>query len=328
MSPARLVAVLLLALAGSALARADLDPLLPPDTESYVSINVRQVVDSPLFQKQILAPLKQALEEAGGDKLKETLKDLGIDPFKDVDRLTMASPGGVEADRGLIIAQGTFDTAKLKAKGEEAARDNPDALKVHETSLGGGAKHTIYEVIIPNQDSSLFVALSGNKLLLASPGKDYVVDALKRARDKKKAGLNNKAFQAVVEKLDPKQSLSLAFLGKSLANANNDAVPKFLTDAFGSLEAVGGGLNVTNEIKLDVLLAGKDNDSARRMQTALDKGLKMALVGLSLLGEERKELSLLLDVVKSVKVTARGKVVTLTARLTQDVIEDFFKKDG
>jgi hypothetical protein len=328
MSPARLVAVLLLALAGSAPARADLDPLLPPDTESYVSINVRQVIDSPLFQKQILAPLKQALEEAGGEKLKGMLKDLGIDPFKDVDRLTMASPGGVEADRGLIIAHGTFDTAKFKAKAEEAIRDNPDALKLHETALGGGEKHTIYEVVIPNQDSSLFVALSGNKLLLASPGKDYVVDALKRARDKKKAGLNNKAFQAVVEKLDPKQSLSLAFLGKSLTNANNDTVPKFLTDAFGSLEAVGGGLNVTNEIKLDVLLAGKDSDSARRMQTALDKGLKMALVGLSLLGEERKELSLLLDVVKSVKVTARGKVVTLTARLTQDVIEDFFKKDG
>jgi hypothetical protein len=328
MSPPRLAAVLLLAFAGPVAARADLDPLLPPDTESYVSVNVRQVIESPLFQKQLLAPLKQALEEVGGDQLKTILKDLGVDPFKDVDRLTMASPGGVEADRGLIIAQGTFDPAKFKAKAEEAARDHPEALKLHETPLGGGAKHAIWEVVIPNQDSSLFVALASNKLLLASPGKDYVVDALKRARDKKKAGLNNKAFQAILEKLDPKQSLSLAFLGKSIANADNEVVPKFLTDAFGNIEAVGGGLDVTNEIKLDILLASKDTESARRMQMALDKGLKLALVGLSLLGEERKELTLLLEVVKSVKVSARGKVVGVSGRLTRDVIEDFFKKDG
>src|SRR5262249_9473808 len=135
LSPPRLAAVLLLAFAGAAGARADLDPLLPPDSESYVSVNVRQVVESPLFQKQLPAPLKQALEEDGGDKLKPPHKALGIDPFRDVDRLTMASPGGVEADRGLIIARGTFDVAKFKAKAEEAARDNPDALKLHDTPL-------------------------------------------------------------------------------------------------------------------------------------------------------------------------------------------------
>src|SRR5262245_5956460 len=194
MSPPRFAAVLLLALAGAAPARADVDPLLPPDTESYVSVNVRQVVESPLFQKQLLGPLKQALEEAGGAKLKNTLKDLGIDPFKDVDRLTVASPGGVETDRGLVLITGTFDPAKLKSKAEEAARDTPDALKRHDAPLGGGARHAIYEVVVPNQDSSLFVTLASNKLLLASPGKDYVVDALKRARDRKKAELTNKAF--------------------------------------------------------------------------------------------------------------------------------------
>ena len=104
--------------------------------------------------------------------------------------------------------------------------------------------------------------------------------------------------------------------------------PLQFTDAFGNIEAVGGGLDVNNDVKLDILLASKDGESARRMQMALDRGLKLALVGLSLLGEERKELNLLLDVVKSIKVSANGKVVRVSGRLTQDVIEDFFKKDG
>lgn len=329
MLPPRFVAVLVLALAGPVVARAaDVDPLLPVDTESYASVNVRQILDSELFKKQLLPHLKQALQEAGGETLNKTLKDLGIDPFKDVDRLTMATPGGAEADRGLILAQGTFDPDKFKTKAEAVARDTPDLLKLHKVPLGGGMSHPVYEVVIPNQDQSLFVAIANNKLLLASPGKDYVVDALRQARDKKKGTLKNKEFQALLERMDPKQSLSVAFLGKSLAKADNEIVPGFLTEALAGVEAIGGGVSVTNEVKLDLLLASKDGDSARKMQAALDKMLKLALVGLSLLGDERKELTLLLDLVKSLKVSSRGTVVSITARLSQDLLEDFFKKGG
>src|SRR3954451_4073644 len=99
----RFAVAFLLALAGTAPARAaDLDPLLPPDTESYLSVNVRQIVDSPLFQKQLLAPLKQMLVESGGEALQTVLKDLDVDPFKHVDRVTIVSPSTTEADRGLI----------------------------------------------------------------------------------------------------------------------------------------------------------------------------------------------------------------------------------
>src|SRR4051794_29935319 len=114
----RFAAVLVLALAGVTPARAaDLDPFLPEDTESYLSVNVRQIVDSPLFQKQLLAPLKQMLVETGGDAVQGVLKDLGVDPFRHIDRVTIASPSTTETDRGLIIIHGTFDPAKFKAKG-------------------------------------------------------------------------------------------------------------------------------------------------------------------------------------------------------------------
>ena len=64
------------------------------------------------------------------------------------------------------------------------------------------------------------------------------------------------------------------------------------------------------------------------MQKAIDKVAKGAIVGLALIGDERKELSLLLEIVKSIKVTNRGKVVSVSGKLTQDLIEDFFKKEG
>jgi hypothetical protein len=329
MFPPRIATVALLLITFAPLARAgDLNPIMPADTETYFSINVRQIVDSPLFQKQILPSIKETLDEAGGADGKKVLKDLGLDPFKDIERITIVSPGTNETDRGLIFAHGTFDAVKFKTKADEVARDTPDHLKIHKVPLGGGTTHEVYEVVVPQQDTSLFVAVANNKLLLASPGKDYVVDALKAARDRKKVTLKNKEFQSLLEKLDTKQSVSVAFLGKAIAQSDNDTVPKFVTDAFANVEAIGGGLNINTEVKLGILLASKDTESAKNMHAALDKGLKLALVGLSLLGEERKELTLLLDFVKAIKVSNRGKVVTITGRLSQDTIEDFFKKDG
>jgi hypothetical protein len=327
----RFAAVLVLALAGSAPARAaDLDPLLPADTESYLSVNVRQIVDSPLFQKQLLAPLKKMLVESGGETVQGVLKELGVDPFKHIDRVTIASPSSTEADRGLIIVHGTFDTAKFEAKGKDAAKNNSETLKLHAAPLGGGVKATIWEVVLPQQqDSSLFVALPSAKTLILSPGKDYVVDALKHHNaGTPKAALKNKDLAALVEKMDAKQSVSIAVLGKSLGKADNEVVPKALTEAFGKVEALGGGLTVHDDVKLELLLATPDSDAAARMQKAGDKVLKAALVGLSLLGDERKELSLLLEVVKSVKISSRGRVVAVGGRLTQDLLDDFFKKEG
>jgi len=326
----RFAAVLVLALAGSAPARAaDIDPFLPPDTENYLSVNVRQIVDSPLFQKQLLAPLRQMLVESGGEAVQGVLKDLGVDPFKNVDRVTIVSPSTTEADRGLIIVHGTFDPAKFEAKGKESAKANAETLKLHSAPLAGGAKATIWEVVVPQQqETSLFVALASPKTLVLSPGKDYVVDALKQHALKAKPALKNKEIAALVEKMDPKQSVSIAVMGKSLANANNEVVPGFLAEAFGKVEAVGGGLTVNEDVKLELMLAAADSDAAARMQKSLDKVAKAAIVGLALLGEERKELSLLLEVVKSIKVSNKGRVVSVGGKLSQDLLEDFFKKEG
>jgi hypothetical protein len=168
-----------------------------------------------------------------------------------------------------------------------------------------------------------------NKTLVASPGKDYVVDALKQVGTKKKATLKNREFQALLEKMDPRQSVSLAVLGKSLADANGrDALPKIVTEALGGVEAVGGGLTVGNEIKLDLVVAGKSDQNARKVRDSIDRGVKLALVGLALVGEENRGLGLLLEVVKTVKITGKGKQVGVSARLTADVLQDFFDKDG
>jgi hypothetical protein len=319
-------AVLVLPLVASGTGRAAaIDPLLPPDTESYLSINVKTLRDSELFKKQLLGPFKDLLGESA--EAKDVLNDLGFDPTKDLDRVVFAMPGGTDTDRGLIIVDGTFDEASFKKRGEEAARDNDANLKIHKVKLGKDLTHTVWEVIIPGQDASLFVTLASGKRMLASPGKDYVVDALKLHQAKKKTTLKNKAIAALIDKLDARQTVSIAVLGKSIADAGEDVLPKVATNALRQVEAIGGGLTVGNEVKLSLLIAGKDERAATGVREGLDRGIKLGLVGLALLAEGRKELSLLLEVVKTLKVSGKGAVVSISGKLTADVLEDFFKKD-
>jgi len=307
-----------------ALRAAAIDPLVPPDTQSYLSINVKSALESPFVEKQLLGPLKDALGELS--EVKDVLSELGFDPLKDLHRVIFAMPGGADTDRGLAIAHGTFDEAKFEKRGREASENNGDVLEIHKVKLGAEATATVYEVIIPGQDTSIFVALVSNKILVASPGKDYVVDALKQHRSKKKATLANKEFQALVENLDAKQTISLAVLGKSLADAAGEVLPAGFADSLKKVEAVGGGLTISNEVKLELVVAGKDATSADSIRSTLDKGVKLGMVGLALLTEGRKELEVLLEVVKTIKVGGKGKVVSVSAKLTADVLKDFLEK--
>jgi len=319
MSTARLLAASALLFVLHAPARAgDLDPHLPADTTTYFTVNVRQVLDSRLVKKYALAPAREFLKEAGAE---DVFKDLGFDPLKDVDRVIVAGPGGKDVDRGLLIVRGSFDTDKLT----KTAEARPEVTK-HNVPLGGGAKHLVYEFSTEGAELPLFFAFVSDKVVIASPGKDYVVESLKQARANKKVVLKDKATQQMIERLDDKQSLSLIVPGKGLADAVGQHLPRAFKGALDEVKVIGGGLTVSDEIKLDLAVSTSSDESARAFREKADRALKLALVPLSLV-EDNKALGMVLEVVKSVRVGGRGKQVTLSAKLSADVVDDLFGKD-
>jgi hypothetical protein len=312
-----------LALASAPLSAAPLDVHVPPDTEMLVTVNVRQIVDSPLFKKHALGPAKDALKDLSD--VEDILKDLGFDPFKNLDRIIAASPGG---DKGLLIVHGKFDLAKFKAKGDDAARDNPDILKIHKIGDGGGGQFTVYEVVLPtDDDDSIFVSIPNDRTMLVSSGKDDVVEALKRGKGKKKATLKNKDFQALVEKMSSKQSVSVAALGKALKGGALDEAPKMVKNLVEKVEAVGGGITFGNDVRLELLVSTKTERDAKELRDGTNNGLKLALAALLVLSEDRKDLEALADMLKTIRITAKGKVVTFRARVSGELIQGALKKE-
>ena len=68
-----------------------LNPFLPADTENYLTINIRQLLDSPMFKKLGLDAARDALKNA--DEINDVLKDLGLIPS----RISTVSPSQVPA---------------------------------------------------------------------------------------------------------------------------------------------------------------------------------------------------------------------------------------
>src|SRR5262249_45100044 len=176
---------------GSTARAAEVEPYLPEDSGAVVIVNTRQLFDSALFKQFGADNLKQLIKDT--PEAEGVLKDLGLEPTRDIDRVIVAVPGVKEIDRGLIVFRGTFDVRKFKARGEEAAKSNGDVLKIHKTGKGD----LIYEVILPENNESLFVSVISKSVIVASPAKDYVQDALKK--DGKQANLKDKQLQRLLE---------------------------------------------------------------------------------------------------------------------------------
>src|SRR5262245_885352 len=99
---------------------ADSDKYLPDRTEAVVTINVKQLVESPLL-KDYMATIKKAVKDVSLNQ--PAIDGLGLDPFQDLDRIIIAWPGNPEQEDTFILIQGSFDNAKIDAALQKSAQD-------------------------------------------------------------------------------------------------------------------------------------------------------------------------------------------------------------
>ncbi len=294
----------------------EVDKYLPDDTEMVFSVNVRQIVESEVFKKNIEEKAREALKNQ--DELQDALKDLGFDPFTDIDRVIAAKPAGGDQDRGLLIVHGKFDLDRFRAKAEKIAKDQPDLLKVHKVANAAGNKALVYEVMLDSAPP-VFVALPDRSTLLASPGKDYITDALK----KDKPALKNKDMAALLERMNDKQGVAAALVGSALAEG---AAPE-VKDVLSKINAVGGGVTVGEEIKLEIAVTAKSADDAKAIRDGVEGGLKQARLTLAALAfADSKQIDAILDVVNSIKASDKDKTVLIKAAVSPEAIENAAKK--
>src|SRR5262249_44762248 len=107
---------------------ADVEKLLPGDTQLVVNVNVRQILDSAVVKKYLLPEM----EEKANSEIAKVVRLLGLNPVKEITSVAFATPGGTDQGKWVGVVSGDFDPGKIQAAVDQFAKGRPDAVAVRQ----------------------------------------------------------------------------------------------------------------------------------------------------------------------------------------------------
>lgn len=313
----------LLVLAGlTAPARAaEVDPLLPADSEGVFLVNVRQILDSELVKKFALGQIKQALK---GQDAQKNLEKLGLDPLKDIDKVSGGFWGKTPEDmKSVFVARGKFDPEKLFNAASSEATKTPDKVAVVSE---GDVK--LIKFVTNEKQPPMYATVADEGTIVAGNDPKLVADAFTAA----KKGGGKPALKTDLAKLVMAQDEKASMFVCGLTTGKADLPPGVDLSAFGidsaklgkqleSMKSVAMTVRLTDAVSLDVGMGMKDADSADEFAGTVDQLLGTAKAFLPIIAGQQPQMKPVVgDVVSSLKSKVKGNDVNITVKVTSDAI--------
>jgi hypothetical protein len=290
---------------------ADLDKYLPDGTIFVLSLNVKNLLESPLLRGD-----EKAFKTAMGEAAK-ALEEFGVDPGKDLSRVVIAAGEGAP-NNALVLVEGTFNTAKLQTQLANLAKEKKGNIEPAE-----GAPAGVYQVKLPPQarrnpgmpDRFLFTVLDRNFLAIA-PNQSSLEDVLAKKKGEKKPEVKPEMLQEI-GKINPKETASVVIIPPSQLLQGGPAA---------GMTKITGGVTVGQGVKTDLLLSTKDADSANDLAKAINDGLAQVKQLIPIFagnqpGVGQKEIGMITELIDSFKATAQPKGVSIKSEISKDFIE-------
>lgn len=326
--------VLLSAVAARPLSAAEIDKYLLNDTDAVIVLNVKQVIEAPLFKKHYEEVLRKLLGSSA--ETQQQLKDVGVDPFKDVERIFIVhgesshrldpKPGAKGESSLFFIVRGKFDAAKFQAKAEQVAKDYPERFKI--TKAGTGR---LLEVKLAD---TAYLAMPDSTTIVASFFKEQVLEAIEKGAGTKKTALKFKDVQTLIDKADAKQSLWLVATGRTVHSfdttvkvINGKKVEVQTKDSLASagVESVSGGVLMTDGIKTEITVLVKDDKRAKQVAEFVQMDLRDGVERAWKAAIMEKQYDPLREYLRSLATEAKGKKVTIGGEVSAKDFADSFK---
>jgi len=298
---------------------AEVDPLLPAETEAVIFVNVRQVLDSDLVKKYALGQLKQAL---AGNDAKKMLEKLGLDPLKDVDRVTAGSWGKDKDDMNFVaVVRGRFDPKKLFEAAQEEAKTNGDKIAIVEDG-----KYKLIKFTQDKDPKEVYLSVADEKTVLAGSSKKLVTGALAAAEKGAKPQLK-KDLAALLLKQDEKASMFAAGLvegkteGVQIPPGLPGIDPAKLAKQLEKLQSFAMTLRLTEDVSLEVAMGMKDADAADDFGATVEGLIGTVKQFLPLLAGQQPNAKPLVDEInKTLKSKVKDKDVTVSLKVSAESI--------
>jgi hypothetical protein len=298
---------------------ADVGKYWPDDTETVLVVNVRQTLEAPVVKKYLREQMKAALHDNADAQPLLGLFD--PDALKDVDRITVAIPAGAALQgKGLMIVQGRFDLTSIQAVAQALAQTTAITLKIHPHE-----KTPLHEILLDDPPKPfLFAAFLDKQILVVSPGKEPVLEAIAKHSGKRATKLN-KDLQTLVAKADVKQHLWVAGRVAEPWKRSLERVNQLKLFA-GKLESFSGGVRFTETIKAGLLLQLSDVQAAVDLRQTLEASKGLVAVVIATSKNLKDYAPLLSDILNALHFTQDKGTVGIELTLPEELIEKGFKK--
>lgn len=299
-------------LGATAVRAAEPDKLLPPDSDTVIYINFKQLLGSDIIKKYALEQIKQALD---GQEAKQLLQDMGLNPLEDIEKVWIGTSGKDRDDmKGLIVVHGKFDPEKLFKAAEAASKKDADTFSMVKD---GDVIMFKYQ---SEEGNPVYGTVVDEKTIVAGSDKNVITKALKQSREEKPAPLNPQ-LKALLKPMDEKWTIFAVSIVKGKFNDVNipGELPVDLsgfTKALPNADTLSLVVKIAANIDLEVTFGMKDEDAATEMADGLAKMLDNIKQLVPLLIAVEPQAKPLAEVVKTLTTDTKEKNVTLKGQLT------------
>jgi hypothetical protein len=307
-----LPSIALMILTSTATAAPTTDRLTPADAEAVVTVNVRQLLQTPVVRKHALDPLKLLLERH--DELQQLFTAAGLDPLRDVDTISLSTSGNPTASGKLLaVVRGRFDPAKVRTATAEYARKHPGRLK----SIKAG-ELPLWEITSDNK--SYYAAFAGDNTLVVSNTKEDAAAAVGRAGQAPQP--LSKEMQAALDQIKDGEPVWLALVATDAIKQllRGDELAKNFADA---LRSVTGTLELTDDAQLTLVVHSSSATAAGQIKEKLEDLLKLlAFVG----GGKDASGQVVKEVIDNLKLGTDKSDMSIRLKLTDAQLDKIRKK--
>jgi hypothetical protein len=287
------------------------------DADMLAVVNVALVRSSPMYKDHFDKLVNDLL---GQEPVAGALKEAGLDPRKDVDRVLVMlghSCFTEDVEGGpVLLLQGRFDPAKMLAAAAKLAKDYPDVVKVE---ARGDAR-----IIQVDADllATFHAAVLDKSNVIVASDRALVEAALDKAAGKKKTDLKHKAFVELFRKTKFDHAVEVVATGNTITDEAADPDPdgkaerKFRTLANDGVESLRVVVDVKDEVKVSVTLAAKDATAALDLEKKVREGIKEEA------GDAREETPQFAAALAAAKVGSKDKTVTIDGQGNTEAVKE------
>jgi hypothetical protein len=303
--------------------RADGLKLLPRDTEVIATLNLRQAWTSKLandhsaLRKQLQDKLNDLI--ASAPLAAEIKNSLGIDPFKDIEAVTVGMSDMTPMPKTVVIViEGKFNPGKFHDTVNKYVKANPE--RVEALTI---ANNKVYHITPPDGDA-FYLGLLNKNMLVLSKTKEGMSTAITPPAENL-----NKEMAVLVPFANTKKSLNLLMTASAMReaiNQSNNAQAQTLTPFLKySNGAVITG-NIVSDFEVHLAYIAKDEATAKKMAEQINRDLVLVTKQLATQAETNQMAAAVLEILKTLKVSAQADTMTISGTVSRALVDQALKE--